>query len=56
MTTPNDLGCVVCGHAPADHEGGGQMLHEFVQLDDQCPVTDRRCDQACRTQCIRGWQ
>jgi hypothetical protein len=46
--------CLICGYPPADHEGDGRMVHDFVQLDDQCPITSRRCDRPCGAECIRG--
>jgi hypothetical protein len=51
---PAGEACVICGYPPADHEGDGRMVHDFVQADDQCPITSRRCDRPCGTECIRG--
>jgi hypothetical protein len=51
---PTEEACVICGYPPVDHEGDGQMVHDFVQLDDECPITNRRCDRPCGTECIRG--
>lgn len=57
VSTPLPPGaCVICGWNLAAHQGRGEMLHDFVQMDDQCPVTSRRCDQPCDAECNRGKQ
>jgi len=46
--------CVICGHDEAAHQGDGEMVHGFVDLDDQCPFTGRRCDRPCGDVCLRA--
>jgi hypothetical protein len=53
-TGRNGEACVICGSSPAEHEGDGEMVHDFVELDDQCPIISRRCDRPCGSSCIRG--